>query len=169
MSVNRIVIAGLLLLVLFWPIYGIANPTYVLYLFDVLNALGITIGIPVLWRYAPGAVLAIRDILYGGGQLTKGPLLVLGITETWMAMIMRTVLIWYWRYSGELDSGLDSIGMAFAATLIIPGGICHLMASVMPSDNYVMPKIGYSVLVWSLILGFVLGGGVAALRLVSLG
>lgn len=161
---NRVVAAYLVLLVLFWPAYLGTPPWIVPYSLDIINALGFTVGIPVLWRYSPGAYLAIRKVLLDRHPLTRGPLLVLGIELTWAAMVMRTVHIWTWRYYGEASGGLDTSIMAFAALLMVPGGACHLLASTMPYDNASIPRLNTSIIVGSALCGGALGFIVALLR-----
>jgi hypothetical protein len=161
---NRFVAASLVLLALFWPLYFLMPQTAVPYILDFINALGFTVGIPVLWRYGPGAGLAIHKVLIKRCQLTKGPLLVLGIELTWFAMVLRTLLIWSWRYGLEPSGGLDNAGMAFAALLMIPGGSCHLLASAMPYDNVQIPKLGASMLAGAIACGIALGTIIAFLR-----
>lgn len=161
---NRLVIGCLLLLAVFWPTYILIPEIIVPYLLDVFNALGLTIGITVLWRYAPGSYLALKKVLIHKEKLTKGPLLVLGIELTWIAMVLRTVHIWEWRYFGEQATGLDTSVMAFAALLMVPGGACHLLASTMPYDNEHLPRLGTSMIAGAGICGVALGSIVALLR-----
>lgn len=161
---NRIVLSALLLLVVFWPLYLVFPEVIVPYVLDILNAMGVTIGLPVLWRYIPGAFIAIKQAIMTRKPLTKGPLLTIGITLTWMAMIIRTTHLWEWRYYREPESGLDTSVMAFAALLILPGGVCHLIASTMVADNYQVPKFGKSLMVGSGLCGVALGTIVALLR-----
>jgi hypothetical protein len=110
MTNNRIVAAVLLSWLLFFPAVASAPLLYVL---DIINALGFTFGAAVLWRYIPGAIWALRGVLRGR-PIGRGSMLVLGIVQTWAAMVIRTCAIWQWRWQGEPDAGLDSITMAAA-------------------------------------------------------
>jgi hypothetical protein len=143
---NRIVVATLL--------------SWLLFVLDFINALGLTYGVAVLVRYLPGAIWALRGVLKKR-PIGRGSMLVLGIVQTWIAMIGRTLLIWHWRWLGEPDGGLDSLGMAFVAWLIIGGGACHLQASTMKADNVQVPELS-ARLQWSaLVAGLVIGAGIA--------
>lgn len=161
---NSIVFVCLLLVAAFLPVYLALSHQSIPYLLDFTNALGFTVGMPVLWRYTPGALFAIRQVLFHRQPLSKGPLLVLGIALTWAAMVMRTAIIWRWRYLGEPDLGLDNAGMALAAMLMVPGGACHLLASAMPTDNVQIPRLGASLLTGGLVSGVFLGAAIAYLR-----
>lgn len=154
---NRIVVAILLSWVLFVP--GLAWPP-LLYFLDFINALGFTFGCAVLWRYAPGAFWALLRVLRGK-PLGRGAMLVLGIIQTWLAMIVRTVALWQWRWLIEPTGGLDSVTMAVAAYLIIGGGACHLQASTMPDDTIERPRLSAGLLWGALAAGLALGGGIA--------
>lgn len=157
MTNNRIVAATLLSWLLFFPAVGWLPLLYVL---DGINALGLTYGLAVLWRYTPGAIWALRGVLRRR-PIGRGSMLVLGIEQTWLAMIGRTLLIWHWRWLKEPDAGLDSIPMAIVAWLIIGGGACHLQASTMKADNVQVPELS-AQLQWSAIVaGLVLGAGIA--------
>jgi hypothetical protein len=160
MTNNRVVAATLLSWLLFFPAAGWGP---ILYVLDVINALGLTFGAVVLWRYLPGAVWALRGALRRQ-PIGRGSMLVLGIVQTWIAMVGRTLLIWHWRWLGEPDGGLDSIGMAAVAWLIIGGGACHLQASTMKADDVQVPELS-AKLQWSaLVVGVVLGAGIAVGR-----
>jgi hypothetical protein len=161
---NGIVTICLLALVLFWPGYFLLPASGVVYALDVVNALGFTVGVVVLWRYSSGAALALYCLFIERAPLTKGPLLVLGIWQTWAAMVLRTIIIWQWRYRGEPDFGLDIAGMAFAAMLMLPGGACHLLASAMPSDSVQIPKLGARLLWSAVAVGLLLGAVIATMR-----
>lgn len=157
MTNNRVVIACLLSWILFIP-----SITWVpfLYFSDFLNALGFTFGCAVLWRYSIGGFWALLKV--GRGKpIGRGEMLVLGIVQTWLAMIVRTSAIWNWRFLGEPDGGLDSIPMAIAAYLIIGGGACHAQASTMPDDHIERPRLGAKLIWGALASGVVLGVGIA--------
>lgn len=154
MTNNRIVIAILLSWLLLLP--GLLWPP-LLYLLDFINALGFTFGCTVLYRYLPGAFWALLRV-FRGKPIGRGAMLVLGIDQTWLAMIIRTVAIWQWRYMGEPDGGLDTIKMTMAAFLIIGGGACHLQASTMPDDFVELPRLSAKLLWGALISGLILGG-----------
>lgn len=165
MTNNRIVAACLLSWLVFIPAVGWSQLLYVL---DFINALGFTFGVATLWRYTPGAVWAVRQV-FRGKPIGRGSMLVLGIIQTWIAMIGRTCLIWNWRYYGEPEGGLDSIGMAAVAWLMIGGGACHQAASAMKEDGAETPVLTAKLLWGSLIAGLFLGGGIAYGRLTHTG
>jgi len=156
MTNNRIVIACLLSWLLFIPVTW----TPILYALDFVNALGFTFGAVVLWRYTPGAFWALYMIARGK-PIGRGAMLVLGIVQTWLAMIVRTLAIWRWRWLVEPVGGLDSIVMAFAAWLIIGGGVCHLAASTMPADKVECPQLSARLLWGALVAGLMLGACIA--------
>lgn len=157
MTNNRIVLACFLSWLVFIPSIIWFQFTYFL---DFVNALGFTFGCAVLWRYMPGGFWALLKV--GRGKpIGRGEMLVLGIVQTWLAMIVRTSAIWNWRWLGEPDGGLDSIPMAIAAYLIIGGGACHLAASAMPEDHIQRPRLSGWLLWGALGTGIVLGAGIA--------
>jgi hypothetical protein len=157
MTNNRIVVVILLSWLLFFPAIGWGPLLYVL---DVINALGFTFGAAVLWRYIPGAIWALRGVLRGK-PIGRGSMLVLGIVQTWAAMVIRTCTIWQWRWLGEPNGGLDSVSMAVAAFLIIGGGACHAQASTMTADNVQVPELSAKLLWSALASGLILGAGIA--------
>jgi hypothetical protein len=157
MTNNRIIIAGLLSWLLFIP--GLIwSPFF--YFLDFINAMGFTFGCAVLWRYLPGGFWTLLNAVRGR-PVGRGAMLVLGIVQTWLAMIIRTGAIWQWRLLGEPDGGLDSTAMAIAAYLIIGGGACHLAASTMPEDHIQRPRLSAWLLWGALLAGLVLGTGIA--------
>lgn len=160
MTNNRIVVASLGAWLLFVPLI-IWTP--LLYLLDFINALGFTFGAAVLWRYAPGAFWALCMIARGE-PIGRGAMLVLGIVQTWMAMVGRTLVIWRWRWLSEPIGGLDSIPMSTVAWLIIAGGACHLAASAMPDDHVERPKMSARLLWGALMAGLILGAAIACGR-----
>lgn len=157
MTNSRVVIACLLSWLLFLPAVTWVPLLYVL---DFVNALGFTFGTLVLWRYAPGAFWALRCVLRGQ-PIGRGSMLVLGIVKTWLAMVIRTLAIWRWRWLGEPVGGLDSFTMALAAWLIIGGGVCHLVASTMPDDRVECPQLSGRFLWGAIIAGLTLGACIA--------
>lgn len=161
MTNNRIVLACLLSWLIFIPSM-IWSPFA--YFLDFVNALGFTFGVAVLYRYSMGGFWALMKI-GRGKSISRGEMLVLGIVQTWLAMIVRTCAIWNWRWLGEPDGGLDSIPMAIAAYFIIGGGVCHLAASAMPEDYVQRPRLSAWLLWGALAAGIVLGAGIAYGRL----
>jgi hypothetical protein len=164
MTNNRIVLACLLSWLLFIP--GITWAPFS-YFLDFINALGFTFACAVLWRYMPGAFWALLRIIRGK-PIGRGEMLVLGIVQTWLAMIVRTCAIWNWRFLLEPDRGLDSIPMAIAAYFIIGGGCCHLAASTMPEDHIQRPRLSGWLLWGALGSGIVLGASIAYGRLINI-
>jgi hypothetical protein len=160
---SRIVLVCLLSWIAFWPV-AILSPR--LYLFDFINAIGVTFGCAVLWRYGPASWMAIQRTLQR--TLSRGHLLVLGIETTWIAMVMRTIILWMWRWSGEPAVGLDGLDTAFAAWIIATGGVFHLLASALPDadppEEPPLPPLEGKILLWSLIAGIVLGAFTAGSR-----
>lgn len=160
MTNSRIVLICLLSWLMFLP--GVTFAPF-LYFLDIVNALGFTFGIAVLWRYAPGAAWVLLNALRGR-PLGRGAMLIFGIEQTWAAMVIRTSAIWYWRYLKEPDGGLDSLPMAIAAYLIIGGGACHATASAMREDDVEVPLLSGRLLWGALGCGLALGAGIAAGR-----
>lgn len=160
MTNNRIVVACFLSWLVFLPAVGWAPLLYVL---DFINALGLTFGAAVLWRYMPGALWSLCKVL-GGRPIGRGSMLVLGIIQTWLAMVGRTCLIWYWRWFSEPLGGLDSVGMAAVAWLIIGGGACHAAASAMKEDHIEVPALSAKLLWGALVSGLLLGAAIAFCR-----
>jgi hypothetical protein len=151
---NRIIVWCIAALILFFPIAHFLPRMLV---FDIVNAVGLVIGIYVLWAYSPGAIKAIN-----GDKLERVHFLVLGIIATWIAMICRTVYLWTWRYMGEPEGGLDHLSVAFIAFLICVGGVFHLLAPRVLDGN--VPRTSLNHLVWALCLGGCLAFGIWLLR-----
>lgn len=164
MTNNRIILACLLSWLVFIP--GVIWSPFA-YFLDFVNALGFTFGCAVLWRYGLGAFWALLKVARGK-PIGRGEMLVLGIVQTWFAMIVRTCAIWQWRWLREPDGGLDSIPMAIAAYFIISGGACHLAASTMPEDHIQRPRLSGRLLWGALGSGIVLGAGIAYGRLANI-
>lgn len=160
MTNSRVVLLCLLSWLAFIP--GLWFAPFV-YFLDVVNALGFTFGVAVLWRYAPGAVWVVINAIRGK-RLGRGAMLVFGIEQTWAAMVIRTCAIWWWRWLGEPDGGLDSVPMAIAAFLIIGGGACHAAASASREDDIEVPVLSARLLWGALGSGLILGAGIAAGR-----
>jgi hypothetical protein len=162
---NRVVIVCTLAWVVFLPVLiGAQQAGRILYLLDFLNAGGFTFGWLVLWRYTPAALRAARDAFMGRRLLGRGAMLVIGIVKTWAAMLVRTHALWWWRWVGEPDGGLDSIPMAIAAALILGGGACHVVASAMKEDAFDVPPLSARMLWGALIASLVLGAVIAGAR-----
>ena len=140
---------------LFWPIaYFVPRE----YLFDVVNALGISLGGSVLFAYAPGVVDAIRR----PDDLKKAHYLILGIVATWVAMVARTAYLWGWRWLGEPEGGLDATFVAFIGWLVISGGVLHLLAPKVLEGT--VPRTGWFGLWVALVVGLVLGASIVLLK-----
>ena len=153
---NNAVALCLWFLILFWPL-AFVMPRELL--FDGINALGVTLGIAVLWSYSAGVADAFRS----SAHLQRGHYLVLGIFATWIAMISRTLWLWGWRWMGEPEFGLDHILVAFVAWLIIIGGILHLLSPRVIDGN--VPRDGWYHLMGALATGAILWAIIAAIRL----
>lgn len=160
---SRIVLICLVSWIAFWPV-AIFAPR--LMLFDFVNAIGLSFGASVLWRYGPASWIAIRGTWRR--TLTRGHLLVLGIETTWLAMVMRTLILWRWRWIGEVTGGLDGFDTAFAAWIIVTGGVFHLLASALPDadppGDPPLPPVEGRILILSLLAGLALGALIAGSR-----
>jgi hypothetical protein len=145
---NRIVAGIILAVIAFW----VSAPFLPrIMLFDLVNAVGVTLGIFVFWAYAPGAWKAAKT----SEGLDRVHYLILGIVSTWVAMVTRTVYIWVWRWRGEPDGGLDHIAVAFIAFLIIIGGVLHLIAPRVLDG--IVPRTTVRHMVIALVIGILLG------------
>jgi hypothetical protein len=98
-------------------------------LFDLLNALSVSIGVGVLVAYLPATYKALTT-----DHRTGGDLLVLGIDCTWFAVIGRQIYLWYWRWHTSVEAinrgegPLNHIFFAFLVWMLISGGLLHLSA-----------------------------------------
>lgn len=150
---NRVVLAALLAMALFWPV-AIVLPRQMI--FDLVNSIGIVFGGFVLWSYWPG----VKASAFSDDGLNKANYLILGIGITWVAMIARTVWLWVWRTLGEPLGGLDHILVAFIAWLVVVGGAFHLLAPRVLDGR--VPRAGWQTLWVAMGAGLVLGVLVAS-------
>jgi hypothetical protein len=148
MGNNKITASIFASIVLFWIIAPFVPR---MHLFDLINALSFVLGLFVLYAYWPGVVeaYASRD------ELKRSHYLILGIVATWCAMIARTVWLWTWRFMEEPEGGLDHIGVAFIAYLIVVGGTLHLIAPKVLEGE--VPRSSWATLTKGAIIGVTLG------------
>lgn len=125
-------------------------------LFDLMNAVAVSIGVGVVAAYFAGAWRWTKT-----SRSTGSNLLILGIMATWLAATGRLVGIWTWRGLGQPAGFLDHPIFAFGIYLFILGGALHLTASN-ETDNAIPPLnwllLGLFVAV-GVLLAFVLSGG----------
>jgi hypothetical protein len=153
---NRVFIVFTASLVLFWPLAWLI-PIHAL--FDFVNALAVVLGLFVLTAYAPGVVRSIRSPPEGIG---KAHYLILGIFVTWVAMVGRTAWLWWWRWQGEPQGGMDHPVVAFLAYLVVVGGALHLLAPRVLDG--IVPRSGWGHLALAFMIGLVLGGVIDWIR-----
>lgn len=140
---------------LFWPIaYFVPRE----YLFDVVDALSISLGGAVILAYIPGVI----DALKRRQEISKAHYLVLGIVASWIAIEFRTGYLWGWRYLEEPLGGMDTLFVAWIAWLVISGGVLHLLAPKVLDGE--VPRSGWFALWVALVVGLVLGASIALLR-----
>lgn len=94
------------------------------YMFDLVNALTVAVGVGVLAAYGPGVWRSYQQDEWGGGHY-----LVLGIAVTWIATTLRHMWNWAWRFAGKPDAMIDHPAVAFLVFLAMLGGTLHLAAS----------------------------------------
>jgi hypothetical protein len=111
---------------LFWPMaFGMTRHA----LFDLLNALSVSVGVGVLIAYLPATYKALTT-----SHRTGGDLLVLGINCTWFAVIGRQIYLWWWRWHTNIEAinrgegPLNHVFFAFLVWMLILGGVLHLSA-----------------------------------------
>lgn len=145
---NKTVNVILLSWLLFWPIAWFVPR---MALFDIINAMGMVLGLAVLVAYSPGLVETVRY----PERMQKAHYLVLGIIATWIAMLVRSGILWTWRWYGEPPGWLDHWIMAFAAWLIVTGGALHLLAPGVIEGH--IPRASFSHLGAALAIGITIG------------
>lgn len=134
--------AALALWILFWPV---ALMLPISWLFDIVNALSVSMAIGVVTAYLPGVIDSIRR-----RGLSSGHYLVLGIVITWMATAVRNSWNWTWRWLGEPPWMINHIFVAFQVWVLFTAGILHMVAQDsidgrIPRENWL--KLGKWVFV----------------------
>lgn len=117
---SRHFLAGAALSAAFVPLWWFLPTTY---LFDLVNALTVSVGAGVLFAYAPGIWRSFAMKRWTGGNF-----LVVGIAAAWASMTMRHLWNWAWRYFGKPDAMIDHPLVAFTVWLAMMGGFLHLAA-----------------------------------------
>jgi hypothetical protein len=153
---NRIALLILLAFLVYIP-FAIFLPIRIL--FDVLNSFGFCIGLAVLIVYWKGIVDLIS---HPDASRAKAHFLVLGVFLSWIAVLMRTVALEWWRLLGSPLGGLDNLIMATAAFTIIIGGALHLVAPRVIEG--MVPKSSWYHLGFALLAGLALTGATLILR-----
>lgn len=91
-------------------------------LIEMLNAVAVSIGIGVLFAYGRGILQGYRR-----DGLTPGHLLAIGIFFSWLAVVIRLLMVWTWRITGW-EEAVTHWSLAFAVWMFILGGALHLTA-----------------------------------------
>src|SRR5688500_6344879 len=102
---SRQLLAGVTMAACFLPLWWFLPTPY---LFDLVNALTVSVGIGVLFAYAPGIAKSFRETHWTGAHY-----LVLGIAGTWGATTGRHLWNWAWRFTGKPDAMIDHPLVAF--------------------------------------------------------
>ncbi len=130
---SRHFLIGVALVLAFVPL------TYLppIYLFDLVNALTVAVGIGVLVAYGPGIFKSFQQPRWDGSHY-----LVLGITATWTATAGRHLWNWAWRFMGKPPDMIDHWMVAFMVWLAFMGGVLHLTAKgaiggEIPRENWI--------------------------------
>jgi hypothetical protein len=128
-------------------------------LFDLLNALSVSVGVGVLIAYISATYHALTTRERSGGDL-----LVLGIDCTWFAVIGRQIYLWWWRWHTDIEQVNDGIGslnslpFAFFVWMLIGGGLLHLTARGAIEGR--VPPVNWLIMGSSVALGLALFLGV---------
>jgi len=117
---SRHFLAGVAMALTFVPLWWFLPTTY---LFDLVNALTVSVGIGVLIAYLPGIARSFTMKRWTGANF-----LVLGIVAAWVAIDGRHLWNWIWRYSGKPDAMIDHPLVAFMVWLTAWAGVLHLAA-----------------------------------------
>lgn len=152
---NRLTWTALTVWLLFWPIaWALERDT----LFDLVNALSVSVGVGVLCAYMPGFWYALRH------QPLSGPhYLVLGIGCTWLATSIRHMWNWGWRFLDKPEWMIDHPFVAFLVWVLFTGGCLHLTAKGaidgdIPKSNWIWLGAVVAVAVFlTLVAAFFLG------------
>jgi hypothetical protein len=104
---------------LFWPITLYA-PT--VQLFELLNATGVVLGATALMFAGPGIVRTF----YAKRPMPGEYYFVLSIISAWVAILIRSLTLAYWRWHGEPTGWLDGFAMSFAAYVTITAAVLLL-------------------------------------------
>jgi hypothetical protein len=118
---SKVFWTGVVVWLCFWP-FAILIPKD--YLFDIVNAFSVCVGIGVIIAYMPGIKAALE-----ARKMTAGQFLILGIACTWLATVGRHLYNWIWRYLGKPEAMIDHPMVAFLVVMLVSGGFLHLSAS----------------------------------------
>jgi hypothetical protein len=107
------------------------------YLFDVVNALTVAVGVGVLIAYFPGICKSLREPKWDGTHY-----LVMGIFVTWIATAVRHLWNWVWRFLGKPPDMIEHPFVAFLVWATFMGGIMHMTAKgaldgEIPRENWI--------------------------------
>jgi hypothetical protein len=107
------------------------------YMFDVVNALTVSVGVGVLIAYFPGIWRSLMEPRWSGSHY-----LIFGIFLTWVATATRHLWNWVWRFLGKPPEMIDHPIVAFMVWLTFTGGILHMMAKgaldgEIPRENWI--------------------------------
>lgn len=140
-------IVTVIALAIFWPIAFLLPR---IHLFDIMNALAVSVGLDVLATYSGAALRGFRD-----KTCTPGHLLVVGIVLAWFAVVTRLVINWAWRLLDQPTALAEHVLLAFAVWLFFLGGALHLTARNAIGNR--IPRSNWMILGLSVAFGTLLG------------
>ena len=92
-------------------------------LFDLVNGLGVAIGVGVIFAYAPGAYRSLR---LPPDRMLAGHYLVLGILTAVAGFVAHRFWGWIWRWVDKPTWMLDHKVLAWFFWIIASGYVVHL-------------------------------------------
>ena len=116
---QRLIVAAIAVAI-FWPVAFLLERNH---LFDIVNGLAVAVGCGIVATYSGAALRVFRD-----NVCTPGHLLVVGIVTAWLAVVVRLLMIWIWRFNGQPEALINHVLLAFAVWLFVLGGALHLTA-----------------------------------------
>jgi hypothetical protein len=120
MTGRSVILLLVLSWVIFWPITWYLP---VIQLFEVLNIIGVVLGITALMFAGPG----IARTFHAKRPMPGEYYFVLSIISAWVAILTRSLTLTYWRWHGEPPGGLDGFAMSFAAYVTITAAVLLLV------------------------------------------
>jgi hypothetical protein len=107
------------------------------FMFDIVNALTVAVGVGVLIAYLPGICRSLQELRWDGTHY-----LVLGIFVTWSATALRHLWNWIWRFLGKPAEMIDHPIVAFLVWMTFMGGVLHMTArgaldGEIPRENWI--------------------------------
>lgn len=120
--------------------------------FTMLDSVAVSVGVGVVWAYAPGWWHWLK-----AHRTTAGHLLVLGVGLTWVALVGRLGWLWAWRLLGRPDQFFDHWFVALLLYFVIVGGALHLVANRAIDDQ--IPVAGWITLGVAVAIGVITGTG----------